>query len=82
MAERSSLVKPKADYGFSIRDNYDPIVLIWEDEVNDLAIAGEMPFVRKNYKEQEVEFAALWSQLDMLDMSERNMKWEKLSTST
>lgn len=72
-----------SDYSFSIRDNLSPIQLVWEDEVADTGLIGEMPMLRSRQKQEdlEFEFAVYASQLDMLDMVERKLKWESVFTS-
>jgi hypothetical protein len=69
MSEQYSLSRglPEVNYGFSVRDNLDPIVLVWEDLVAEGGICGDMPTVRENYKDLEVIRAAYLSQADTPD---------------
>ena len=48
MPEQYSLSKgmPENNYSFSIRDNLDPIVLVWEDLVADGGICGDVRYGR------------------------------------
>lgn len=83
MSERSILgrVVPNYNYSFQIRDNLDPICLVWEDEVVDGTICGDMPLLRKNYKDVELDFVVYANELDIINMVERNRQWENVFTS-
>lgn len=70
----------RTDYSLDVRDNLSPIELVWDDVIAD-AVVGEMPVLRKNYKEMQVEFTVYLDEMDRQDLLERATEWQNLFTS-
>lgn len=70
------LLRTRADYSFTIRDNYEPVTLVYESEVID-----EMPILRANWVEEQANYQAYWTQCEIQQRNERFVKWSNVYTS-
>jgi hypothetical protein len=72
---KSSLNKARAEQ--SIYENYDPIVLTWEDE--DFSV---MPIIRSNYTELQAEWSIYVTKLEMesVNYAEQSFVWQMYET--
>jgi hypothetical protein len=68
-------LKSRTDYSFGIRDNMNPIVLVWENEVFD-----EMPVLHQKWGTLQVEYQVHFGQCEMKQRNERLMKWSNVFT--
>lgn len=55
---KKHLVQPESD--LRITPNYDPIALVWEEEVFD-----EMPILRDNWIELQNNYQVYWTECDI-----------------